>query len=91
MLKSRCMAYDGKGNVVIRDAGDIEAAISKLRSIDISRNKSSDDEAALNLYAEKWVPFCRELAVMVVNSSEGCWAYECVETRQVCLPRDNVF
>ena len=46
--------------------------------------------ASLNtsdLYVEKWVPFVKELAVMVARSSQGeVVAYPVVETRQ----QDNI-
>lgn len=67
MLKSRTLAYDGRGNYVIRDAGQIEAAISALGD--------------RPLYAEKWVPFTKEIAVMVVRTENGeILSYPAVET-----------
>ena len=69
MLKSRRLAYDGRGNAVAEaEAGLLEAA------------------AALGgfergLYAEQWVPFEKELAVMVARSKAGeVRAYPVVET-----------
>ena len=49
------MAYDGRGNAVIRGKGDIEMAVEALGGLD------SD------LYAEQWVPFKKELAVIVAR------------------------
>lgn len=69
MLKSRTLAYDGRGNYVLRagDDGSISHAIDALGD--------------RPLYAEKWVPFARELAVMVVRSTEGeVMSYPVVET-----------
>ncbi|GBE85451.1 Phosphoribosylaminoimidazole carboxylase [Sparassis crispa] len=67
MLKSRTLAYDGRGNFVIRDLSQIEAAISALES--------------RPLYAEKWVPFVKEIAVVVVRSTTGdVRSYPVVET-----------
>ncbi|KAJ7631984.1 phosphoribosylaminoimidazole carboxylase [Mycena polygramma] len=67
MLKSRTLAYDGRGNFVIREL-----------------SQASDALAALGnrpLYAEKWVPFTHEIAVMVVQSTTGeVRAYPAVET-----------
>ncbi|KAK7053723.1 phosphoribosylaminoimidazole carboxylase [Favolaschia claudopus] len=67
MLKSRTLAYDGRGNFVLRDI-----------------SQASDTLAALGdrpLYAEKWVPFTHEIAVMVVRSTSGeVRAYPVVET-----------
>jgi phosphoribosylaminoimidazole carboxylase len=69
MLKSRRNAYDGRGNAVVARAEDVGAAMKALGS-----------EA---LYAEKWVPFTKELAVMVARSSTGeVRAYPVVETHQ---------
>ncbi|KAH9920782.1 uncharacterized protein B0H18DRAFT_1023161 [Fomitopsis serialis] len=72
MLKSRTLAYDGRGNYVVRHCPDPEAI------------------AALGgrpLYAEKWVPFVKEIAVMVVRSATGEIAsYPVVET----VHRDNI-
>ncbi|CDS11261.1 hypothetical protein LRAMOSA03524 [Lichtheimia ramosa] len=67
MLKSKTMAYDGKGNYVVRSADDIPAAMEALKN--------------LPLYAEKWAPFVKELAVMVVRRANGeVRAYPVVET-----------
>ena len=67
MLKSRTLAYDGRGNFVIRDLAQAQEAISAL-----------DNRP---LYAEKWVPFVKEIAVMVVRSRSGeAVSYPVVET-----------
>ncbi|KAJ7039375.1 phosphoribosylaminoimidazole carboxylase [Mycena alexandri] len=67
MLKSRTLAYDGRGNFVLREL-----------------SRTADALAALGnrpLYAEKWVPFTHEIAVMVVRSTSGeVRAYPVVET-----------
>lgn len=69
MIKSRRMAYDGKGNAVAKTAGDLSDAVAKLGGYD------------KGLYCEKWVPFVRELAVMVVRSKSGeVRAYPVTET-----------
>ena len=74
MLKSRLGAYDGKGNAVVKTAADIESAMEKLGG-------------GAMLYAEQWVPFKKELAVMVARSTDGSVvAHPVVETIQ----RDNV-
>ena len=74
MLKSRLGAYDGKGNAVVRSEADIEAAMEALGGGSM-------------LYAEKWVPFAKELAVMVARSTDGSVvAHPVVETVQ----RNNV-
>lgn len=72
MLKARKGSYDGRGNFKIGSEDDFAAAIKAL--------------GTLPLYAEKWAPFVRELAVMVIRTedSEGklkrCVAYPAVET-----------
>lgn len=71
MLKSRTQAYDGKGNYVVRSADQAAAAAAVAALGDGKRG----------LYAEKWAPFEREVAVMVVRSVTGeVRAYPAVET-----------
>lgn len=73
LLKARHDAYDGKGNFLIRKKEDIEKGFEKLKD--------------RSLYVEKFVPFTRELAIMVARSSNGeIKAYPVVETIHV----DNV-
>ena len=75
MLKSRRMAYDGKGNAVARTEADVKEAVAKLGGFE------------KGLYCEKWVPFERELAVMVVRARDGeTRAYPVTETEHV----DNI-
>ncbi|KAJ7342628.1 phosphoribosylaminoimidazole carboxylase [Mycena albidolilacea] len=67
MLKSRTLAYDGRGNFVLRDFDEVPTALAALGN--------------RPLYAEKWVPFTHEIAVMVVRSTSGeVRAYPVVET-----------
>lgn len=67
MLKSRTLAYDGRGNYVLRDVTDVQNAIAALGD--------------RPLYAEKWAPFVKEVAVIVVRSSTGeVVSYPAVET-----------
>nr|P50504.1 RecName: Full=Phosphoribosylaminoimidazole carboxylase; AltName: Full=AIR carboxylase; Short=AIRC [Schwanniomyces occidentalis]AAA96380.1 phosphoribosylaminoimidazole carboxylase [Schwanniomyces occidentalis] len=67
MLKSRTLAYDGRGNYVVKTKESIPEALEFLKD--------------RPLYAEKWCPFNKELAVMVVRSIEGeVFAYPTVET-----------
>ncbi|TFY73594.1 hypothetical protein EWM64_g10417, partial [Hericium alpestre] len=69
MLKSRTLAYDGRGNFVIRTESDAEEAIAYLGD--------------RPLYAERWVPFAKEIAVMVVRTTSGeVQSYPVVETVQ---------
>lgn len=67
MLKSRTLAYDGRGNYILRSEQDISNAVSTL--------------SKTPLYAEKWAPFVKELAVMVVRRVNGeVRSYPVVET-----------
>ncbi|KAJ7618519.1 phosphoribosylaminoimidazole carboxylase [Roridomyces roridus] len=67
MIKSRTLAYDGRGNFVLRDLSQAAEALAALGN--------------RPLYAEKWVPFAHEIAVMVVRSTSGeVRAYPAVET-----------
>ncbi|KAJ2655423.1 phosphoribosylaminoimidazole carboxylase ade2 [Coemansia sp. RSA 1200] len=73
VLKCRLGAYDGRGNYVVKGEDDLEAGFQRL--------------GAQMLYAEKFVPFSKELAVMVVRRPSGQVAtYPVVETVQ----RDNI-
>lgn len=62
MLKARRGAYDGKGNAVVKSREDVEAAAAALGGF---------GERGDRLYAEKWAPFTKELAVMVARSRAG--------------------
>lgn len=69
VLKAKTMAYDGRGNFVLKKPEDAKEALEFL----------SDRP----LYVEKWCPFTKELAVMVVRSTDGTTvAYPTVETVQ---------
>lgn len=68
MLKNRKLAYDGRGNAVAKTEEDIPECFRKLGSTEV--------------YAEKWVPFVKEIAVMVVRTSTGVVSYPVVETVQ---------
>lgn len=67
MIKARTLAYDGRGNAVVKTPADVETALTTLRE--------------KPLYIERWAPFTKELAVMVVRSSSGLIrSYPTVET-----------
>lgn len=69
ILKARRDGYDGYGNAAIRSAADLPAAWDKL--------------GARSLMVEAFVPFVRELAVMVVCGHDGEMRnYPVVETIQ---------
>ena len=66
MLKARRGGYDGRGNAVLRsgDRAAVEEALKKLGVPDINATD-------LEIYAESWVDFVAEVAVMVVRSADG--------------------
>ncbi|KAI7938042.1 hypothetical protein MJO28_014962 [Puccinia striiformis f. sp. tritici] len=64
MLKSRLLAYDGRGNFLVKTAQDIPRAIQGLTPTSF---ESKSDMSELKLYAERFVPFTCEIAVMVVK------------------------
>ena len=75
MLKARTGAYDGRGNYPVRSTKDFRGSLDTLKG--------------RPLYAEKWVDFAKELAVMVVKTDDNAdpdeWesstlAYPVVET-----------
>jgi len=71
VLKARRNGYDGYGNATVRHADEVAPAWERL-----TRNGSP-------LLVEAWVPFVRELAVMVVRAHDGeTRAYPVVETVQ---------
>ncbi len=75
LLKSRRLAYDGRGNVVVASGDALPAAIDALGGL------------GQGLYIEQVVPFERELAVMVARGLDGTLAdYPVVET----IHRDGI-
>ena len=72
MLKARKGSYDGRGNFKVNGPEDFAEAIK--------------DMGKLSLYAEKFQPFVKELAVMVVRTEDDAgnlkdvYAYPAVET-----------
>lgn len=67
LLKARFDAYDGRGNALIKRKSDIEKGMEKLKG--------------RLLYVEKFVPFVKELAIMVVRNTKGeIKTYPVVET-----------
>jgi phosphoribosylaminoimidazole carboxylase len=79
LLKTRRLAYDGRGNVVVHSEEEIDAALGKLGGL-------TDVKGEESLYAEEYVQYDKELAVMVVKAKNGIFAYPVVETIQ----RDNI-
>lgn len=73
MLKSKTLAYDGRGNFIVKNEKSIPEALEFLKD--------------RPLYAEKWAPFKKELAVMIVRSIDGrVFSYPTVET----VHKDNI-
>ncbi|HEV7454358.1 MAG TPA: 5-(carboxyamino)imidazole ribonucleotide synthase [Candidatus Saccharimonadales bacterium] len=74
-LKTRHGAYDGRGNMLIQSEQDIQQAFDRF--------------AGQALYAEQFVPFKKELAVMVARNISGeVRVYPIVETihkRNICV------
>ena len=71
VLKARRLSYDGYGNATVRGPEALAAAWERLGA------------PGRALYAEAWVPFRRELAVMVARSVRGALVtYPVVETVQ---------
>ncbi len=75
LLKARHGAYDGRGNALVKSTDELAVAWQRFK------NKA--------LYAEAYVPFVKELAVMVARSTNGeIKAYPVVETfheRNICI------
>jgi phosphoribosylaminoimidazole carboxylase len=70
MLKSRKLAYDGRGNAAVHNDKDIIDAMSSLGSKG-------------DLYVEQWVPYKSELAVLVARDLFGKFSvYPTVSTIQ---------
>ncbi|MCA0453758.1 MAG: 5-(carboxyamino)imidazole ribonucleotide synthase [Chloroflexi bacterium] len=73
VLKAKRLAYDGRGNVVVNTRDDVPQAVKAL--------------GGRELYAEGWIAFTKELAVMIGRGLDGqVVAYPVVETIQ----KDNI-
>lgn len=72
LLKARTGSYDGRGNFKINGPQDFGPSLDALGS--------------LPLYAEQWLPFVKELAVVVIRTEDddgnctGLYPYPAVET-----------
>lgn len=72
MLKSRKGGYDGRGNAVLKasDGASIRQALQELGASTAEENDGGAvTPSSLDLYAEGWIDFACEIAVMVVRSS----------------------
>lgn len=88
MLKSRHLAYDGRGNYVLRSS-EPSAVRAALEALIPAGSLSTPDAKPIRdrLYAEKFAPFVKEVAVMVVRGATGeTRTYPAVET----IHRDSV-
>ena len=86
MLKSRHLAYDGKGNYLLR-SGEAAAIQAALEALVPAASIATGRALGERLYAEKFAPFVKEVAVMVVRGVDGkAQAYPAVET----IHRDSV-
>mmetsp|Transcript_19795 Transcript_19795/g.27827 ORF Transcript_19795/g.27827 Transcript_19795/m.27827 type:complete len:618 (+) Transcript_19795:124-1977(+) len=87
MLKSRRGGYDGRGNAVLKDITD-EAISEALTKLGVSKEDQDNTSSRLDLYAEGWINFQCEVAVMVVRSTTGETraypAVTAVQTDSIC-------
>ncbi|KMZ74582.1 Phosphoribosylglycinamide formyltransferase 2 [Zostera marina] len=75
MIKSKRLAYDGRGNAVAQSENELSSAVLALGGYD------------KGLYVEKWTPFVKELAVIVARGRGGTLScYSVVETTH----KDNI-
>ncbi|XP_041022031.1 phosphoribosylaminoimidazole carboxylase, chloroplastic-like isoform X1 [Juglans microcarpa x Juglans regia] len=75
MIKSKRLAYDGRGNAVANSEEELFSAVTALGGFD------------RGLYVEKWVPFVKELAVIVARGrDDSILCYPVVET----IHRENI-
>ena len=72
MLKNRRLAYDGRGNAVVKSENDILDALLKLGAPTETKQGTGNGNFTgttvqnnFDIYAEKWVEFTKELAVMI--------------------------
>ncbi len=73
ILKAKRLAYDGRGNAVVNTKEDVPQAVQAL--------------GGRELYAEGWITFAKELAVMIGRGLDGqVVAHPVVETVQ----KDNI-
>ncbi|KAK8980865.1 hypothetical protein V6N11_047996 [Hibiscus sabdariffa] len=69
MIKSKRLAYDGRGNAVAKSEEELPSAIDALGGF------------GRGLYVEKWAPFVKELAVIVARGRDNSiLCYPVVET-----------
>ncbi|PIA33050.1 hypothetical protein AQUCO_04200062v1 [Aquilegia coerulea] len=75
MIKSKRLAYDGRGNAVANNEEEISSSVAALGGY------------GRGLYVEKWAPFVKELAVIVARGRDNSIScYPVVET----IHSDNI-
>lgn len=75
MIKSRRLAYDGRGNAVAQKEEELDSAVNALGGFGRS------------LYVEQWTPFVKELSVIVARGRDNAVVcYPVVET----VHKDNI-
>ncbi|KAL6547957.1 hypothetical protein OROHE_009662 [Orobanche hederae] len=75
MIKSKRLAYDGRGNAAAKNEDEISLAVNALGGY------------AHGLYVEKWAPFVKELSVIVARGRDNTMVcYPVVET----IHRENI-
>lgn len=80
VLKSKKLAYDGRGNKIVNNESEVEEAFHYFNDQSVKNNSE------LSLYAEEFVNFSKELSVMVVRSQGKVVTFPVVETIQ----QDNI-
>lgn len=79
VLKARRNGYDGKGNWLVRSAGEIGEGWERLGGNRLGENNGE----GRGLYVEAFCPYAAELAVMIVRGADGAVVdYPVVETVQ---------
>lgn len=78
ILKTRCNAYDGRGNYVIRSESDLQPALTALCP-DYKAGTMPTDR----LYVESFVPYAIEVSIMVVKQHRSVFAFPVVESLHV--------
>jgi 5-(carboxyamino)imidazole ribonucleotide synthase len=75
LIKTRHGAYDGRGNQVVSSSAELKTAL--------------DNFEGQQLYAEKFVPFVKEVAIMIARGQDGqIVSYPVTETihqRNICI------
>lgn len=75
MVKSKRLAYDGRGNAVAHNKRELSSVVSSLGGFEHG------------LYVERWTPFAKELSVIVARSRDGSTVcYPVVQT----IHKDNI-